>query len=155
MKPVVGRWLLVVGSGRNNPAIASPKTPVIPNRFSGEEPAVFPPEKRTCDSRSIPCLHHRLRGSYQGTASAVLMNLPFDLSFRIALAVRNFFLNYSKRPSLQPRIGPLLAFVGRRHAEPSTIDIPETIERQLARRGPHGVNRRLFMSRSTRRDSDA
>jgi hypothetical protein len=35
------------------------------------------------------------------------------------------------------------------------INVPETIERHLVRRGPHGVDRRLFMSRRARRDRNA
>src|SRR5205814_1527758 len=49
----------------------------------------------------------------------------------------------------------MLAFIRRGDAEPLLINVPEAIERHLVRRGPHCVDRRLFMSRSARRDSNA
>src|SRR5260370_41123202 len=49
----------------------------------------------------------------------------------------------------------MLAFIRRGDAEPLLINVPETIERHLVRCGPHCVDRRLFMSRSACRDSNA
>src|SRR5438552_15410800 len=46
----------------------------------------------------------------------------------------------------------MLAFIRRGDAEPLMINVPETIKRHLVRRGPHGVDRRLLMPRSARRD---
>src|ERR1700690_3936745 len=49
----------------------------------------------------------------------------------------------------------MLALIRCRDAAPFLIDAPKAIERHSVRRGPHCVDRRLFMSPSARRDSNA